>query len=321
MRLQILINHYHESQEMIGRMLQSIAEQSVKSDFEVIIASDGMDHQLDRAFLETFPFSVQYHVLPHKGTRATRNALLDMSTADYLMFCDADDCFKDSNGLSILLNAANDGGPDVVSAPFDAEIKDGGEYKFFRIPTNGVWIQSKIFRRQYLIDNHIRFDEIANHGEMSFLWLTLHLSGNIRRLQESFYIWKWNDKSVTRAEPFFNVKTYDKAVNSYARLAEELLNERQRKDLYQDLIAGEMSAIYIDCESGKWNAAPPEYIKAAKAGCAAFVRRFRQDYSALDENFRRRKYNATLVGRRTYGPSGKFAGITAWMAEIGAENE
>ena len=320
MRLQILINHYHESQEMVGRMLQSIAEQSVKSDFEVIIASDGTDNQLDRAFLETFPFSVQYHVLPHKGTRATRNALLDMSDADYLMFCDADDCFKGADGLSKLFDAANNGEPDVVSVPFIAEVKDEDGYRYKRMSNNGIWLQGKIFRRAYLLENQIRFDEVANHGDMSFLWMTLHLTKNIRYLQETFYVWKWNEKSTTRADPFYNIRTYDRMLLSYSRMADDMI-KRERTDLYGEIIAGMISAAYIDSESGRWDDAPSDCVRAAKTAIADFIKRYRVDYENLDEKFRWRKYNATLVGRRTYGPSGKFAGITAWMDKIGAENE
>ena len=318
MKLQILINHYQESPELIGRLLQSIAEQTVKNDFEVIIASDGGEYALDKDFLDGFPFAIQYYVLPRKGTRATRNALLDMSDADYLMFCDADDCFKSADGLSKLFDAAKDN-PDIVSVPFEAEVKDGDGYKYVKIPTNAIWIHGKIFRRQYLIENNIRFDEIANHGEMSFLWLAFHLTKNIRFLSTIFYIWKCNENSVTRSNPFFNVRTYDKMLNSYSRLIEEV-TERGRRDLRDELIAGITFTAYID-SAGNWNDAPSEYVESARKAVAAFIRRFRSDYENLDEKFRWRKYNAILVAKRTRGPSGGFAAITAWMDKIGAENE
>lgn len=317
MKLQILINHYSESPELIGRLLQSIGEQTgvdAKSDYSVMIASDGNEHALDRASFDGFPFNVQYSVLTHKGTRATRNALLDAATADYVMFCDADDCFKGTDGVSTLLNAANDGA-DIISVPFEAETKDGDGYRYVRVPNNTIWTHGKIFRRQYLTENHIRFDEVANHGEMSFLWLAFHLTKNIRFLRDSFYIWKWNDQSVTRADPFFNVRTYDRMLLSYSRLAENLI-ERKRKDLYDDLTASVISTAYVDSRPGHWDNVPQKHVEAAKSGIMEYVRRYGSDYNALDEGFRRRKYNSALVAKRTYGPPAGFKGIGAWMETL-----
>ena len=310
-RLQILINHYHEPPDLIGRLLRSIAEQTVKDDFNVIIASDGDEYALDCAFLETFPFNIRYSVLPHRGTQATHNALLDMATADYVMFCDADDCFKGADGISKLLDAAKSE-PDVVSVPFYAENKDGG---LIRIPTNTIWVHGKIFRRAYLLENQIRFDDISAHGEMSFLWLAFHMTDNIRYLGERFYVWKWNEESTTRKRDYYGVYMYDKRMMSADILSKDLIR-RERADLYHDFLVGIVISAYIDSKSERWGNAPPEYVEKAKTAIAAFLRRYRSDYERIDKNFRRNRYNAFLTTKRTYGPSEGFDGIAEWMDDL-----
>lgn len=306
-RLQILINHYREGPALIGRLLTSIAGQSVSPDnYGVMIASDGGENPLDKAFLDGFPFRIRYSVLPHRGVCPTRNALLDTASADYVMFCDADDCFSSPHGLSILLDAAKDGA-DVVSVPFLAERKDGDGYRLVRIPANSVWVHGKIFRRGYLTENAIRFDDNGDSpGEQYFLWQACHLTKNIRYLSDCFYTWKWNADSVTRAKPFFSVRTYGEMLGTYSRLADNLL-ARGRNDLRDELIATMISHAYIDSHSGSWDAAPPECVSAARAAIADYVRRYR------------REYNAALASNRIHRPPGKFGGITEWMDALEKE--
>lgn len=317
MKLQILINHYNEPSEIVERLLQSIGGQTDvdhKNDYEVIIGSDGTDNQLDAAFLDGFPFNIRYSAFPHRGTRATRNALLDTATADYVMFCDADDCFTEMNGLSTLLKAV-ESGADVVSVPFYAETKDGDSFRYLRVPNNSIWLHGKIFRRGYLTENAIRFDEIADYGDMCFLWQAFRFTENVRYLSDCFYTWKWNETSVTRAKPFFKVRTYDRMLNAYSRLAENMI-ARGRDDLRDDVIAQIISGAYVDSQAENWNAAPPEYVSAAKAALSEYIRKWRSVYEAIPERVRKRKYNDTLIMKRTYGPEGGFAGIAAWMEAL-----
>ena len=95
MKLQILIPQYKETEEVIKPLLDSIALQQ-NIDFKqvgVIITNDGTDVKLSEEFLSKYPYDIEYYHNEHKGVSATRNACLDKATADYVMFCDADDGF------------------------------------------------------------------------------------------------------------------------------------------------------------------------------------------------------------------------------------
>ena len=320
MRLQILVNHYREDQEIVNRFLQSVAGQTGvdhKTDYEVIIGSDGLDNQLDRTFLDGFPFNIRYFAMPHKGTRAMRNTLLDMADADYLMFPDIDDCFTGTDGFSVLLKAANEGNPDIVSVPFWAELKndDGGGFHYVKYPNNCVWLEGNIFKREYLTANDIRFDEIANYGELYFLWQAFHLTDNIRCLSDCFYTYKWNDKSVTREKPYFKIRNYGRVVESYSRLAQKL-SETGRDDLRDELICETVSNAYVSSHSEYWADAPKEYVTTANAALAEYIREWRSVYEAVPERHRKNKYNETLLMKRTYGPPAGFKGIAAWMEAL-----
>ena len=93
-KLDILIPRYDEEFEVVKPMLDSLAiQQSIEfKDLKVIIMNDGEERWLDIP-KENYPFEIEQYAIKHGGVSATRNALLDKSTADYIMFCDADDMF------------------------------------------------------------------------------------------------------------------------------------------------------------------------------------------------------------------------------------
>ena len=104
MKLQILVPQYKETDEIIRPLLDSIAiQQNVDfNDVGVIICNDGSDVFLSEKLLNSYPYKIEYYKCEHHGVSATRNACLDHATADYVMFCDADDMFYNACGLWII---------------------------------------------------------------------------------------------------------------------------------------------------------------------------------------------------------------------------
>ena len=95
MKLQILIPQYKETDEILKPLLDSIAlQQSIDfKEIGVIIVNDGSNVKLTSNLLHSYPYKIKYYQAPHKGVSATRQYALDRATADYVMFCDADDMF------------------------------------------------------------------------------------------------------------------------------------------------------------------------------------------------------------------------------------
>ena len=122
-KLQILIPQYKETDEVIKPLLDSIAiQQSINFDeIGVIIVNDGTDVHLTEHLLNSYPYEIEYHLNEHKGVSATRNACLDYATADYVMFCDADDMFYNACGLWILFREMKIGQFDSLVSVFIEE--------------------------------------------------------------------------------------------------------------------------------------------------------------------------------------------------------
>lgn len=169
MKLQILIPQYKETDEIIKPLLDSLAiQQNVPfKELGVIICNDGSDVFLSESLLSQYPFDIQYHKESHKGVSATRNACLDYSTAEYVMFCDADDMFYNACGLWIIFNEIDKmGGFDsLVSVfveetrvPFDMTIGSNniiikkGDVQYINHDMDSTFVHGKVHRRQYLLD-------------------------------------------------------------------------------------------------------------------------------------------------------------------------
>ena len=228
MKLQILVPQYHETDDVIKPLLDSIAiQQNVNMDeIGVIICNDGSDVFLSDELLSSYPYKVEYHKEPHRGVSATRNACLDYSTADYVMFCDADDMFSNVCGLWILFREMDIGFDSLVSM-FIEETRhpETKEVIYTNHDMDSTFVHGKVHRRRYLFDHQIRFnDNLTIHEDSYFNILCQNLSKNVKYCQVPFYLWKWRDDSVCRHDPKYILKTYKNMLDSNDALIDEFMS-------------------------------------------------------------------------------------------------
>ena len=228
MKLQILIPQYKETDCVIKPLLDSIAiQQNVPmNEIGVIICNDGSDVFLSDELLNNYSFKIEYHKEPHRGVSGTRNACLDYSTADYVMFCDADDMFINACGLWIIFREMKTGFDSLVSV-FQEETRhpDTKEVIYINHDMDSTFVHGKIHRRQYLIDKHIRWnDALTIHEDSFFNILCQNLSQNVKYCPVPFYLWRWRDDSVCRHDPKYILKTYKNMLASNDALVKEFLS-------------------------------------------------------------------------------------------------
>lgn len=229
MKLQILIPQYKETDDIVKPLLDSIAlQQNVPFDqVGVIICNDGSNVFLTDELLNAYPFQIEYHKEPHRGVSATRNACLDYATAEYVMFCDADDMFYSMCGLWHMFREMNEGFDSMVSMFLEEtrnpENKD--EVIYTNHEMDSTFVHGKIHRRQYLIDKGIRWnDKLTIHEDSYFNILCQNLSQNVKYCPVPFYLWKWRDDSVCRHDPKYILKTYRNMLDSNDALVDEFLS-------------------------------------------------------------------------------------------------
>lgn len=229
MKLQILVPQYHETDEVIKPLLDSIAiQQNVDmNEVGVIICNDGSDVYLSDELLNSYPFKIEYHKEPHRGVSATRNACLDYSTADYVMFCDADDMFSNVCGLWVVFREMSGEGFDSLVSMFIEETRhpETKEVIYTNHEMDSTFVHGKVHRRRYLFDHQIRFnDNLTIHEDSFFNILCQNLSKNVKYCQVPFYLWRWRDNSVCRHDPKYILKTYNNMLDSNDALIDEFLS-------------------------------------------------------------------------------------------------
>ena len=235
MKLQILVPQYEETDEVLKPLLDSImVQQSVdlKNEVGVIIVNDGSDVFLSDDFINSYPFEIKYFKENHRGVSGTRNACFDHATADYVMFCDADDMFCNVCGLYIIFNEIENGGFDSLVSVFmeESHMPDTGKVIYLNHEMDSTFVHGKVHRRQYLLDQHIRWNQNLTIHEDSFFNIQCqNLSENVKYCPMPFYLWKWRDDSVCRHDPKYILKTYNNLIDSNDALIDEFL-KRGRLD-------------------------------------------------------------------------------------------
>lgn len=235
MKLQILVPQYEETDEVIKPLLDSLMiQQNVDfEEFSMIICNDGSDVFLSEDFLKSYPFKIEYYKEPHRGVSATRQAAFDKATADYVMFCDADDMFYNACGLWILFREIDLGVFDSLTSIFVEETRDPitGQHVYINREMDSTFVHGKVHRRRYLIEKGIKWNpDLTIHEDSFFNIQCTSLSQNVKYCQTPFYLWKWRDDSVCRHDPKYILKTYRNMIDSNSALIAEF-KKKGRPDL------------------------------------------------------------------------------------------
>lgn len=257
MKLQILVPQYKETDEVIKPLLDSIEIQQnvdLKNDVGVIIVNDGTDVYISDELLSRYTYHIDYIKSEHGGVSATRNKCLDHATADYVMFCDADDMFYNACGLYIVFREMDNGGFDSLVSAFVEETRhpETKEVMYINHDMDSTFVHGKIHRREYLLEKNIRWnDNLTIHEDSYFNCLCQSLAGELKYSQTPFYLWKWRDESVCRHDPKYILKTYNNMLDSNTALVSEFL-KRERNSEAQFYSVSMIYDAYFTMNKDEW---------------------------------------------------------------------
>ena len=261
-RLQFLVPQYKETEEVISFLLDSIECQVDinKNDIGVIICSDGGNYILDQKFLDKYSYDIEYVVCTHRGVSATRNSAFLLSDADYVMYCDSDDGFCNTFALKIIFEnidiSEKEGKPfDLMSTKFYSERQAEGDkpWSLSICDHNNVYIHSRVYRRAFLVDNNLYFNEKIWANEDSFFNIsTTFFSKNTKALNIPIYCWRGNPQSVTH-DPKFIIKTLHQLIYSNDSVVETmLLLNKDKKDIAKSVF-DIICKVYLDMNKPEWH--------------------------------------------------------------------
>lgn len=324
MKLQILVPQYQEHEEVIRPLLDSIAIQQnvdLENEVGVIIVNDGSDVILHKDFLRGYPFRIQYILAPHRGVSAARNTALDAATAEYVTYCDVDDLYYNACGLWIIFREIEKGGFDGLRSLFIEETRHPktGEVIYINRENDSTFVHGKVWRREYLIENKIRWNEdLTIHEDSYFNSLALNLSDNIKDCPYPFYLWRWRDDSVCRHDPKYMVKTYANFIDSNDALVDEYLR-RGKNEEAANICAMMVLTSYYTMNKPEWtDQENQEYRESTERRFGAYYRKHKDLWTGLDPKMKMRISNSVRTQVIREGMEMEHETIDGWLAKVEA---
>ena len=318
MKLQLLVPQYNETEKEIKPLLDSLAiQQNVNfKDIGVIICNDGSDVHLSKKFLKSYPFKIEYYLCEHQGVSATRNACLDHATADYVMFCDADDMFLMNCALWIIFREM-DVGFDSMTSAFVEETRFGDIVDYITHDVDSTFVHGKVHRRDYLIEKDIRWNpKLTIHEDSYFNILCQNLSDSVKYYPTPFYLWKWRDNSVCRHDPKYILKTYSNMIDSNSALLDEFM-QRGKEDKAITFCCTMVLDAYYTMNKPEWiNQENKEYRDATELHFAQYFKKWQRLWD--DASPQEKIMMSNQIRQRNIGEGMRFEAKTIddWLKHI-----
>lgn len=209
-KLDIIIPQYNETEDEVRPLLSSIANQvGVSKDLiKVTIVNDHSQWKFSDSFLSSFGLDITYLETPENGGAGmARQWGVDHTSNPLIMFCDADDRLFDCTALLNLYNAMrlnnakNNKWTLLTSSFYEEQIIGERGYNLVEHdkPTM-IWMHGKVFRRDFIEKNNIRFlPGLRTFEDTFFGKLYTILCPQMEQIHCNYYtyFWKRNPKSIT----------------------------------------------------------------------------------------------------------------------------
>lgn len=204
--LDIIITHKDEPWIVGQKMFEMIKMQRGMEygEIRVIFVQDGDKGSLrSDLLLKYFPFVGSVLTLPDGGVSRARNEGLRHADAEWVMFCDFDDCLYSIDSLYRICQSLRQAGDkaDIVWSPIWIEMvgKDGKWMKQLK-EWNTIFIHGKVYRRTWLKQNDIWFDEELCYSEDTYFNALCAMTvdpARVAKMPEVTYMWCFREGSAS----------------------------------------------------------------------------------------------------------------------------
>lgn len=204
-KVSLIIPVYNAS-NCILRCLESISQQTIRDSIELILVDDcSTDGGLSIAREFLMQSGMQWHCVSQSynaGPGAARNAGLELSSAEYVAFVDADDTLEPSY-CETLYEAASSRDADMVwcraAAGSTVLQNDYNEDRLWLLRHFVTYLWTCMFRREFLLCQGITFPARRSAEDSCFVLCALMAAGVIApEVRETLYNYTPADTSLTR---------------------------------------------------------------------------------------------------------------------------
>ena len=284
--LTIVVTHYHEPIDLCRFLFTSLDIQHGinKSDFKMMFVNDGEEGAITREEIGDYSYEIEVHTPPHGGLSFVRNYGIEHADTDYIMFCDCDDGFIHNYGLHLMFSAIEEGFDIFYSAFIEEQPQENGGWKIYRRDKNQVFVHGKAYRRQFLLDNNLRFNPLLHFCEDSlFNRIAFLKSEKTKYIETPIYLWAWNENSTVRTgREDIILRKYDQVMLMRTLSCRELKAHGYMEE-YQKFICGTIADSYCDFQETLFKKPEKRILRdKAEKEFKKFYQEFSHDFMACD---------------------------------------
>lgn len=236
------------------------------------------------------------------GPAVARQAGMDCTDGDFIVFLDSDDTLATSFALHQMANDMVKSGLDVVGGQFIEECENGS---FVPHPQDMIWVFAKMYRRSFLDRFLIRFNDTRANEDTGFNAVVSALTNRIKHIPQTVYMWHFSENTITRSN--HGEYTYAHGHRGYIENMIWAFHELERRALNREIIRNfavtVMCRLYFMHESVK-SGAPEE-----AEGSMAWIRKFYEACWAPIEDYIPAPYLLDIFGREQKSFAAGDAGL------------
>lgn len=191
-----LIVPCYNTHKTLYRLFGSIMSQNCRDEIHVILVDDCSDETYDE-IIKPFKDILDIEIVrldKNSGPGTARRVGMQAGKSKYIMFMDSDDTFFNAFSVERLLYEIEARQCEIVYSNF---LEDLDNNKFLMHENDHIWVFGKIFKRQYLENFSIYFNDTRSNEDNGFNTLT-RCFAEPQYVNETTYIWHHNPNSITR---------------------------------------------------------------------------------------------------------------------------
>ena len=222
--IDIIIPIYN-ARKTLELTLMSIKLQTIIDKINIYLIDDNSSEDYKDILNKYKDMNIIYKKLDkNNGPAVARQKGIEMSSSKYIMFIDADDLLYDADSIKKLFNKIEEDYDYVVGITID-------EKQNTQI-MNESDLHGKIYKREFLLKNNIKFNNTRIHEDNYFNNLVLLCEPKQKELLENIYIYVDNKDSITninKEKEFENLEIYISNIK-------EIIEEATKRNIEKDLI-------------------------------------------------------------------------------------
>jgi glycosyltransferase involved in cell wall biosynthesis len=233
----IIVPIYNTSQ-YLSRCIDSLINQTLEN-IEIILIDDGStdnSFEICKKYEKDFK-NIRIYSQKNSGQGVARNYGIGMAKGQYVCFVDSDD-YVDCNMYKSLYNMANAYNCDIcivghekiynninahmcdVNASYGIKVDSEDILKDFLLQKISSFPWDKLFRREFLLTNNIKFPEGYYFEDINFVIKTLYNSKKIAITNEPYYKYLQRSNSTTFTVSKKHLNDFEVQVNEMFKFVE-----------------------------------------------------------------------------------------------------